>query len=211
MKKFMIFDIDGTLNQTDLYAVEAYQKAMRKRGRNIARSEVIACIGLSPSMIIERLFGSLTEEEVKEWRKDIKNFEFDLMRDHASSFEGMKETLFQLKEKGIGLAICSNAFPDHIEHVLDAIGLNNYFDEIGSLKMGNSKSEVLADLLRKLYPVKAIMVGDRKFDIQAAADNQIPMIGCAYGYAPDEIKEATVVIQNPIEILDVVDKLFEKE
>ena len=28
MKKYVIFDIDGTLNQTALYAIEAYQKAL---------------------------------------------------------------------------------------------------------------------------------------------------------------------------------------
>lgn len=30
MKKYVIFDIDGTLNQTALYAIEAYQKALKK-------------------------------------------------------------------------------------------------------------------------------------------------------------------------------------
>lgn len=108
MKKFVIFDIDGTLNQTHLYAVEAYQRAMRKRGRELERSEVISCIGLSPAMIIEKLFGTLSDGELKEWRRDIKEFEFDLMREHASTFEGMKETLQTLKNKGFGLVICSN-------------------------------------------------------------------------------------------------------
>lgn len=211
MKKFLIFDIDGTLNQTDLYAVEAYQKAMKKRGRDLKREEVIACIGLSPTMITQRLFGSLTDEEYVEWRKDIEDIEFDLMRVHASAFKGIKETLVSLKEKGYGLAICSNAFSDHIEHVLEAIGLCHYFDKIGSLEMGKTKSEVLENLLKKINPAKACMVGDRKFDVQAAKDNQIPIIGCAYGYAPEEIVEATVVVQTPVEILNAVKKIFEQE
>lgn len=63
MKKYVIFDIDGTLNRTDLYAVEAYQKALAKRNRNIGREEIISCIGLSPSAIINRLFGSLEKDD----------------------------------------------------------------------------------------------------------------------------------------------------
>lgn len=208
MDRCVIFDVDGTLNQTELYAVEAYQKAMEKRGRNLERNEVIACIGLSPDRIIEKLFGGLTDLELKEWRKDIQNYEFTLMKDHAAAFDGMKETLWTLKQMGYRLAVCSNAFPDHIEHVLQAIGLNGIFDEIGNLNMGENKSEVLRALLKKMEPVQACMVGDRCFDMQAASDNRIPFIGCVYGYAPEEIAEAAYVVQTPSEILEAVKELF---
>lgn len=57
MKQYIIFDIDGTLNRTDLYAVEAYEKALEKRDLKVERKEIIACIGLSPAAIIEKLFG----------------------------------------------------------------------------------------------------------------------------------------------------------
>lgn len=208
MDRCVVFDIDGTLNQTELYAVEAYQKAMKKRGRDLERDAMIACIGLSPAMIVEKLFGSLTDEELKKWRKDIKNYEFELMKDRAAAFDGMKETLQKLKQQGFKLAVCSNAFPDHIEHVLQAIGLRGMFDEIGNLTMGENKSEVLRALLKKMEPVQACMVGDRCFDILAAEDNHIPVIGCAYGYAPEEIKNADCVVQKPEEILEAVRELF---
>lgn len=76
--------------------------------------------------------------------------------------------------------------------------------------MGDTKSDVLKSLLAKLAPVKACMVGDRKFDLQAATDNHIPIIGCAYGYAPEEIRSATIVVEQPLEIVKAVDYLFEK-
>lgn len=41
MNKYVIFDIDGTLNQTALYALEAYKKALKKRGREVKDSEII--------------------------------------------------------------------------------------------------------------------------------------------------------------------------
>lgn len=209
MVKYIIFDIDGTLNQTHRYAVEAYQKALLKRNRVVDKQDIIACIGMSPKQIIEALFGSLTEEEIKKWRQDIKEFEFDLMKDRAAAFDGMQETLQTLKQKGYLLAVCSNAFPNHIEHVLKSIGLREYFDEIASLEMGKDKGEVLGNLLEKLAPVKACMVGDRKFDLQAAKQNQVPIIGCAYGYAPEEVKSATVVVNKPIEIIEAVKLIFE--
>lgn len=208
MKQYVIFDIDGTLNRTDLYAVEAYQKALQKRGRKIGRQEIISCIGLSPAAIINKLFGGLEEKELESWRKDIHDYEFILMKDHARPFDGMEQTLDALKQAGYGLAICSNAFMDHIEYVLSAIGLTRYFDTIGSLDMGADKIEVIRKLSYSTGWDKACMVGDRKFDIQAARANGIPFIGCAYGYAPEEIQEADVIVRKAAEIYGAVESLI---
>lgn len=208
MSRYVIFDIDGTLNQTALYALEAYKKALKKRGREASDCEILSCIGLSPAGIIEKLFSSLTDEELKEWRKDIKDYEFEHMEKNAAAFPGVRESLEKLRDAGYGLAICSNAYPEHIEHVLEMIGVKQYFPVIGSLKMGNSKPEVLEALLKKLGCESACMVGDRKFDIEAARVNHIPVIGCAYGYAPEEVRAADIVITHAGEIADAVMKLI---
>ncbi len=208
MIKYVVFDVDGTLNQTDLYAVEAYQKALEKRGRKVTREEIISCIGMSPMSIVERLFGSLEQEELEEWRTDIREYEFALMKEKSGTFEGIKTVLEKLKEEGFNLAICSNAFREHIWMVLNAIGVWEYFDEFGSLEMGNDKSEILGSLIQKLKPDCICMVGDRMYDIKAARKNQIPVIGCAYGYAPEEIKEADIIVKTPHEILSAVHKLL---
>ena len=208
MKKYVIFDIDGTLNQTALYAIEAYQKALKKRNITVSDDVIFACIGLSQAAIITKLFGSLDDNAYQVWRKDIQEYEFSIMKDRAKTFDGIVEVLCELKRRGYQLAICSNAYPKHIKQVLTMIGIYNYFSEIGSLKMGNSKAEVLTKLLEKLNCQKACLVGDRKFDLEAARVNHIPLIGCGYGYAPNEIQEADVVINKPLEILEVIDYLI---
>lgn len=208
MKKYVIFDVDGTLNQTTRYAVKAYQKALEKRGIKAADETIIACIGLSPEAIIKKLFGSLDEDELKSWRQDIIDYEFELMSQNACTFEGMEETLTTLLKRGYHLAICSNAYYQHIEHVLKTIGLWSYFSEIGSLEMGATKVETLTKLLKKIKCDKACLVGDRKFDLEAARANHISIIGCGYGYGPSEIQEADYVINRPLEILDIIDTLI---
>ena len=204
MSKYVIFDIDGTLNQTALYALEAYKRALKKRGREAEETEILSYIGLSPAGIIEKLFGSLEGKELSDWRRDIREYEFRLMEEHAAAFPGVKESLDRLLKAGYELAVCSNAFPEHIEHVLEMIELKDYFPVIGSLKMGNTKAEVLGTLLRQLGCEAACMVGDRKFDIEAAGENHIPVIGCAYGYAPEEIRSADRVVENAGEIAEAV-------
>lgn len=208
MDKYVFFDIDGTLNETDRYAVAAYQKALKKRGIDASREDVIACIGLSPEAIIERLFGRLDDSEREEWRADIKEYEFAIMEENARTFDGIPEALTELKEQGYKLVICSNAYPEHIEKVLDVLGIRRYFDIIGSLDIGNSKVETLKNLLKKYRPEAACLAGDRKFDIEAARTNGIPVIGCAYGYAPEEIKTADIIVRKDSEIPEAVAELL---
>lgn len=208
MSKYVIFDIDGTLNQTDLYVVEAYTKALEKRNIQVTRKDIIQCIGLSPASIIERLLGPLGEKEIQLWKNDIKKLEFELMTEKAKCFEGVEEMLIALKSSGYKLAICSNAFLNHIQHVLGAIGISHFFDEVGSLECGNSKGEVLQFLLKKIEYDQACLVGDRVFDIRAARENGLPVIGCAYGYAPEEIQEANIVVKSPEEIVKAVKVLI---
>lgn len=208
MRRYVIFDIDGTLNQTALYALDAYKEALKKWGRKASDEEIISCIGLSPAGIIEKLFGNLEGEELRAWQKDIKEYEFERMEQNAAAFPGIIESLQKLEGQGYGLAICSNAFPEHIEHVLEAIHVREYFSEIGSLKLGTDKCEVLAALLEKLDCEAACMVGDRKFDIMAARANEIPVIGCGYGYAPEEIQDADRIAGHGSEIFDAVSALI---
>lgn len=207
MKQYIIFDIDGTLNRTDLYAVEAYEKALEKRDLKVERKEIIACIGLSPAAIIEKLFGILKEDELKAWRADIERYEAVLMAERACTFEGIEETLTALKSAGYGLSICSNAYPDHINRVLSALRLTSYFDRIGSLAMGSNKTEIIRRMIDETG-CSALMVGDRRFDVWAARNNHIPVIGCAYGYAPEEVRDADAIVWKPEEILDAVKRLL---
>ena len=208
MEKYVFFDIDGTLNRTDLYAVEAYQKALLKRGIHTNREKIISCFGLKPNTIAEIFLGKPGEEELISWKRDIEEYEFYFMEKNARPFDGITEMLSALKCAGFGLAICSNAFPKHINHVLSVLGLAQYFREIGSLDMGTNKGEIIKKIMVRTSSRKACMVGDRKFDLQAAEANHIPIIGCAYGYAPDEIKNASIVVNSPGEIVKAVNELL---
>ncbi|MDR1018879.1 MAG: HAD family hydrolase [Lachnospiraceae bacterium] len=208
MSKYVIFDVDGTLNQTALYAVPAYLSELEKRGIQKSREDIVHCIGMAPHDIAMTLLGDIDKETEMKWRNDVKEAESKMIIGNAKSFPRMKDVLQSLHEKGYRTAICSNAYPHHINEVLHNIGLENLFDTIASLEMGKNKASVLSSLLSKIKPEKACLVGDRRFDIEASRVNNIPVIGCLYGYAPEEVKEATYTVNEPIEILDVVEKIF---
>ncbi len=208
MEKYIIFDIDGTINKTENYVFKAYKECFEKYGINITKNEIIKFIGCTPKQIQDMYFSNKNEEFLKKWYEDIEKYEKEYMDKYAEPFYGVIDSLEKLKNEGYKLVVCSNADDNHITNVLNAIKLTKYFDYKCSIINGYEKKDILKIFLDSKKPCNACMIGDRKFDKEAAKYNKIPFIGCNYGYAPNEIKDADIVIQNASEIYDAVKSII---
>lgn len=209
MKKYVIFDIDGTINKTENYVYKSYLEAFEKYGiNNITKSEIQSFIGCTPNQIQELYFSDKDEEFLRRWYVDVEKFEKKYMDMYAEAFPGVLESLTKLKEEGYSLAVCSNADKEHILNVLNAIKLIDFFDDICHTVDNLEKKDILKIFLEKIGADKVCMVGDRKFDIEAARHNNIPFIGCGYGYAPKEIENADIVIDDAFSIYNAVRDLL---
>lgn len=63
-------------------------------------------------------------------------------------------------------------------------------------------------VLDKIRPDKAVMVGDRHHDMQAARDNGLPFVGCQYGYLPHEVDGADIRVARAEDIPRAVKSLI---
>ena len=70
------------------------------------------------------------------------------------------------------------------------------------------KTQTLALLLNRIKPTKAVMVGDRVFDKEAAFENKIPFIGCGYGYNTQEMQGSDIIVSHANQLYDAVVKLI---
>ncbi|TGJ75450.1 HAD family hydrolase [Caproiciproducens galactitolivorans] len=209
MKRLAIFDVDGTLNQTELYAVKAYRKTLLDLGRpDVSDAEIIALIGLSPQEIEKRLLDGCSPEICRAYSRQIVRNESDLMKKYGKAFDGTAKMLQDLRNLGILTAVCSNATQAHIEDVLDAIHLTGLIDLIQPLEGNGTKADSLCRLLEKVRPDAACMVGDRRFDSDAARQNGIPFVGCLYGYGRAEVAGADFTANSPHDVLRCVLQLL---
>lgn len=209
MKKWVVFDLDGTLNRTDLYAVDAHQQAMRELGYPVlSREAVIAGFGGRSWDYVKVMIPGADEATEQRYLKRVSELETVYMQNSCGPFDGVPEMLARLHEAGYGTAVCSNASLRYISMVLGAIGIADLIDEIQFLEPGLSKAQTLRKLLERVQPAGAVMVGDRCFDQEAAHENGLPFIGCAYGFCPAEMAGADVVVQAPDEIFDAVCRML---
>ena len=211
MKQLIIFDLDGTLNQTELYSVEVHRMVQTEFGWPALSPEaIIATFGAPASEYMSTLLPGSDEETQLAYKRRVAEVEHDYMH-LARSYPGCQELMNQLHQRGYLTAVCSNSSHRYISMVLTAIGLMDKIDYIQPLETDcKDKAESLKRLLEKVNPQRAAMVGDTMYDCQAARSNHIPFIGCRYGFRPSEMEAVNITVSQPLEVVYLLDDLFSK-
>lgn len=80
LKKLAVFDLDGTLNRTDLYSVPAHLKALAERGiHNITPEQIISTFGERASDYVQKLVGNVTDEEARSYLDAVAKYESEFI------------------------------------------------------------------------------------------------------------------------------------
>lgn len=208
-EKLVVFDLDGTLNKTELYAVPAHKKTLADYQIFDKSDElIISTFGARAHDCIHLLLGECDEQKANEYLKKYTAYEIETIKESAGEFEGVSEMLDKLKQNGYSTAVCSNASERYIRMVLEALNIIDKIDYIQPLLPNLIKDDTLRLLLEKVAPEKAVMVGDRVYDKNAAKANNLPFIGCMYGFNANEIADASIPVTSATEIYDAVEKLI---
>ena len=90
-----------------------------------------------------------------------------------------------------------------IERIVEYFGLTPYFDKIVGIKVENTHADKRALILEALPegmdPHSAVMVGDRRFDMEAARALGLHAVGALYGYGTrEELLRARAGLRSPI-------------
>lgn len=208
--KLVIFDLDGTLNQAHLYSVPAHLKALKEIGAadGVTEDDIISLIGYGWSEHIKKFVPDCDSAINFKYSNRVTELNRNFIRKSHATYEGIAEALMKLKQKGYIIAVCSNNSLDYINHILRTLDLYDYFDYTRPVVDGKPKVDSLRILLDRIDTDRVVMIGSRKFDLDAAKELSIPFIGCLYGYAPNEVKEADVCISSGSELFDAVEKLI---
>lgn len=200
MKKYVMFDLDGTLTDPKIGITTCVQYALHAAGieePDLDRLEPFIGPPLKDSFME---FYSMTEEQadaaVEKYRERFKDtgiFENRI-------YDGVPAMLKELHNKGIKLAVASSKPQVFVERILEHFHINQYFDVVVGSELDGTrvnKDEVVLEALNQLFHYKPIqrsqvyMVGDRKFDVEGAKEHGIESVAVTYGYGSmEELKEA---------------------
>jgi phosphoglycolate phosphatase len=208
-KRLAIFDIDGTLHKTEVMSRVAYSIVMPELGLPVPKRELlISTYGCNTEEIIRRL--GIPEDRQAAFLKRIDQEEIAQLKRVGECYEGIAERLLRLHGAGIEISVCSLCSPAYMEAFLNHFALGDLISCKRNEASGGEKTQLLQQILDERKPDKAVMVGDRAFDIDAAKSNGIASIGCLYGYAPEELNDADVAVSNVPELYNAIQRLLQE-
>jgi phosphoglycolate phosphatase len=112
------------------------------------------------------------------------------------------------------LAVATSKPSAFAEPLLAAMRLSEHFEVIAAPvvdELAEPKAETLARALEALGNPRAVMVGDRVFDVEAAHAHGLPCIGVAWGIGTaKELSDADRLVATPAELPGAVSVLLAK-
>jgi phosphoglycolate phosphatase-like HAD superfamily hydrolase/uridine kinase len=201
------FDLDGTLFRTESATVPAVKQAFRELGaeREPPDAEIKGFFGELHEVFMDWVMSYGLQCSRQEAARRIDELELENVRRHGSLFPGAVETLKRLREMGCAVAICSNGRKRYVSAVMDTCELWPYFDTVRfRRKLEDHKPGLLRRLLEDYEGRRAILVGDRHYDFEAAAQVGCPSVAVRFGYGREEVKQADAVIDSLPELVDLV-------
>lgn len=208
MKKLIVFDWDGTLCDSVKSIGLSMQAACQDIGISVPLIEKISgVIGLGVNDALHALGIELSAEKI-----DLLNVRFQV---HYSMqcremplFEGVKELLFNLTEKGCRLAIATGKSRCGLDAALIEHQIESYFIETRCAEECLNKPNplMLFNLLNALGfdPSEAIMVGDTVYDLQMATNAGLDSVAVTYGAHKQELLQS----YSPLFFADSVSDLY---
>ncbi|MCR2802545.1 HAD family hydrolase [Paenibacillus soyae] len=211
----LIFDMDGTLFETDTLLVSVHQRVfrtLREEGLYTAETppveRLLGCLG----MLLDDLWRKVMPDASAEarTRADVLLLQYEL--EGLAAGEGrlyphVEETLRKLKEGGAKLFVASNGLEAYVKGVAKHRGIAGLFDGIYSA--GEYGTATKVELVSRLIADHGLagqtvwMIGDRSSDVEAGRGNGLKTVGCAYAKygGASELEEADVLITDFRELL----------
>ena len=205
----VLFDMDGTIANTDELVVESIQELCAKH--NIPAPSRETCYYFSGPPIRESLKTFPGDVDVETLFKDFYGISLKKYDQMVVSYPNCRYILAKLKERGIKLGVVTNKAHDAAMHCLEVIGLWDLFSVvIGFEDASKSKPDPegllkAARLLGENNLSKVLYVGDSPLDDLAAHNAGIDDVMCVWGprKLPKDLKPS-YKIYNYLELPEVV-------
>jgi len=205
----LLFDLDGTLIDTNELIIQSFLHTLEQYyPGDYKREDVLPFMGPT----LTETFASMNEEKVEEMTDVYRTFNLANHDALVTEFEGVKETVATLKEKGFKLGIVTTKRIAVVKKGLALTKLDSYFDVIVAIDHVTKPKPDPEPVLKALEqldskPEEAIMVGDNFHDIVGGKNAGTKTAGVVWSLKGKDFLEQynpDYMLENMRDLLEIV-------
>lgn len=173
--KAILFDIDGTLVDSNDQHVTVWERIFRDEGHAIERKQIHDQIGKGADNLVPALLPG-SDEAMHQRLGDAHGalFKQDFLGD-VKPFPRAHDLLGRVHDSGRKVVLASSASADELDHYLELLDARNIVvastsaDDVEKTKPAPDIFAVALEAVAPLTPDEVLVVGDTPYDIAAAA------------------------------------------
>jgi len=219
--KGILFDVDGTLVDSNEAHARCWLEAFRHFGKELPYQTVRSQIGKGGDLLVPDL---LDAREMRRFGEPLKKYRSKLFREqylpHIEPFPRMRECLEELRRLGFRLALASSSDEEEVEYYTQLLGVGDLIE--GSTSKGDAElSKPSPEIFRAALdragsdPERTIAVGDTPYDVLAAHRIPLPVAAVlSGGFERELLAKAEFLfagVEDLMREIDRIDEYFENE
>jgi HAD superfamily hydrolase (TIGR01549 family) len=204
----IMFDVDGTLIDTEEITIASAQRTLRELlGVEVAAKDLEFVLGIPGTESMKRY--ATSEVSVEAIHARWCSYESQLT-DQAVLFSGIPELLTSLKASGMKLGIVTSRVREEMDRDIDRLCLAPFFDTVitaSDTRRHKPWPDPLQEGLRRLGagPGEAMYVGDSIYDMECAYAATVPFALATWGAkGVERFDRAAVMLERPDDVMRYV-------
>lgn len=190
----VLFDIDGTLVDSNYLHTIAWFRAFDALGHRVPMSRIHRAIGMGSDKLVPELIGEENDEA-----DELHGDHYEKLHGDLRAFEGAADLLRACKDRGARIVLATSAKERDLDALRKAIDADDAIDEVttsGDVDRSKPDPDIFAAAIDKagLDTSSTIVVGDTKWDVDAARRLGLDTVAVATGgWSRQELTDAGAV------------------
>lgn len=200
----VLFDIDGTLTDTNYLHTLAWRRAFLDGGEDVATARIHRMIGAAGGVLLRELIGEERDDIKDGWRRH-----FTDLKPEIRAFPGAADLLRAVAGRGAAVVLATSSEEEDVAALREAIDADDVIAAVtsaGDVEEAKPAPDVFLTAMDKagVGADRAIVVGDSVWDVKAATRcglRTVALLCGGFGRAELEEAGAVAVYEDPSDLL----------
>ncbi|MFJ8159973.1 HAD family hydrolase [Streptomyces sp. NPDC096136] len=214
MNRAALFDVDGTLADTNHLHVTCWWEALRQGGHSVAMHDIHRALGLPGEDLLEHLLGTGRDRDEDDTLSGAHDTLYGTYFDRLAPLDSAAELLREVRRRGWQVVLVTSAQDHELEALRRAVDADDAITATASsddVSAGKPAPDPIHHALGLAdAPASgAVFVGDSVWDMEAGARADVACVGLLCGGIPRADLEqagARAVYRDPAELLAHLDQ-----